>query len=588
MRIKRTALFTLGLLLVCWLLSLAGRDDFKAFAVPMKEPETIKPVSREIKFKAYKKNFTLNGYMAGDLLYLPLKQDKFKEMTQAFGADIDWNEKSQACEIKINTKKSTLKPREEKTKIRGVEIPNPLILIENQPYISLNALTQALDLRAGLDDKAGFFYLDPLVEVRLVHHEGGFYHLLVQSDSPISSKDFILKEPARFVIDVPDTVLKNENDSVVHPDAGEIKFAQFSENPNQVRVVIPLSEKVLVKDLSRMDLKEVEVSIRLPELYAPGQNFPAEKMVDFQVESLKDETKIWLKFSGAVQYEWHRLRLPDNRLFIDFPQTTVTFGKKELNVDHPYLKEVKVAQFQVKPLAIARVVLQLTEPAEVEFVKSEKFNDFLLIRIKKNLINPEQEILRGVGATGFPTKGRVICIDPGHGGSDPGAVNSSLSLLEKDINLDISLRLSKILTSWGWNVVLTRYDDRDVSYQGSSAREELGARCYVANAMNAELFVCIHCNSSVNNGCTGSSIHWYKTSDVKLAKAMEKVFKENPKVKCLGLRQDRFYVLAHTRMPAILVECAFMSNTGEGKLLRDPDYRQALAQDIAEGLKGYK
>ena len=562
-------------------------DGFIARADLLKEPQITKPVKQTLKFKAYKKDFTLAGYKLGDNYYLPLKQDEFMDLTRLFGADIDWNDKAKICKIAINSQKSQLKLDEDKTKIRGFEFILPLLSIENAPYISLPALEQALGVKACPTDKEGVLILDPLVNVRLIHREGGFYHLLVESDSPIRYEDFILKEPARFVVDVPDAVLKNDNGSVMHPDAGEIKFAQFSDKPNRVRVVIPLSEKVLVKETSRMKLNEVEVSIRLPELYAPGQNFPPEKMTDFQVESLKDETKIWLKFSGAVQYEWHRLRTPDNRLFIDFPQTTMSFGKKEQEVDHPYLKSVKAAQFQLKPLAITRVVLQLNEPADVEFVKSDKFNDFLLIRVKKTLINPEEEILRGVGATGFPLKGRVICIDPGHGGSDPGAVNSSISLLEKDINLSISMKLSKILSAWGWNVVLTRYDDRDVSYQGSSAREELGARCNVANSMKAELFVCIHCNSSVNNGCTGSSIHWYKNSDVKLAKAMQEIFSQNPQVKCLGLRQDRFYVLAHTRMPAILIECGFMSNSKEGKLLNDPDFQQKLAQDIADGLREY-
>src|SRR5690606_7658617 len=113
----------------------------------------------------------------------------------------------------------------------------------------------------------------------------------------------------------------------------------------------------------------------------------------------------------------------------------------------------------------------------------------LVLEIRHKTIEPSMAMLKGYGTTSFPAAGGIICIDPGHGGSDPGCISRHYGVTEKEVTLDISLRLARILRSRGWNVVLTRTDDRDVSWAGSSAKEELGARVKIANDMGADVFV---------------------------------------------------------------------------------------------------
>ena len=121
------------------------------------------------------------------------------------------------------------------------------------------------------------------------------------------------------------------------------------------------------------------------------------------------------------------------------------------------------------------------------------------------------------------------------------------------MTLDIATKLAKLLKKQGWNVIMTRTSDRDVSWAGSSAKQELGARARVANDYGADLFVSIHANASVNPGINGTSIHWYKSADYRLARMMESGVMSATGRKNRGLVKNRFYVLAHTQMPACLL-----------------------------------
>ncbi len=192
----------------------------------------------------------------------------------------------------------------------------------------------------------------------------------------------------------------------------------------------------------------------------------------------------------------------------------------------------------------------------------------------------------GSSATaGYASSRGVIVLDPGHGGGDPGCVNRSLGLLEKDVTLDVALRLRDMLVEEGWTVLLTREEDRDVSWRGSPDRVELQARCDVANQSGADYFISLHCNASVASARAGSSIHWFKQADLELARSLEFALGESLGLGQGGLRHDGFYVLRHTDMPAVLVEMAFLSNPREGALLGNAGFRQRIAQSLAGALQ---
>lgn len=331
-----------------------------------------------------------------------------------------------------------------------------------------------------------------------------------------------------------------------------------------------------------------------PDLKPPAS--PSAKKSDrILLDSVSWEgNRLKLSFSQPVPYKWSRVSAGKERFVLDFPG--VIFPQKKLNLDSgvPGLEAVRVVQNMPEPQPVVRLVCDLEASLAVETEGKNETN--LYISFPGRRVS-SSDLPSGNGhtsarvetiavATGNP-RGRTVCIDAGHGGSDPGALNRSVGINEALVTLDISLKLAKILKDQGWNVVMTRTSDRDVSWSGSSATQELGARAKIANDVGADLFVSIHANAAANTSVGGTSIHWYKASDYRLAQHLETNVLNATGRSNRGLVKNRFYVLAHTQMPAVLIETAFITNPAEGKLLADPEYRTRIAQGIAAGLGVY-
>ena len=190
--------------------------------------------------------------------------------------------------------------------------------------------------------------------------------------------------------------------------------------------------------------------------------------------------------------------------------------------------------------------------------------------------------------TGGGIKDKIITLDPGHGGSDPGAIGAS-GLKEKQITLEISMRVKELLEKEGAKVFMTRTTDKDVYAPNASDRAELQARVNVAEKNNSDLFISLHINSSVNKSVGGFSSYYYpKTdNDLKIAKAIQNKFAKNFGVDNLGVRQANFYVVKRCSMPATLLEMCFISNPKEEKLMKSKWFQKKTARLIVEGVKNY-
>jgi len=175
-----------------------------------------------------------------------------------------------------------------------------------------------------------------------------------------------------------------------------------------------------------------------------------------------------------------------------------------------------------------------------------------------------------------------VCIDPGHGGSDPGAVGYDGDAYpnEEDINLDIALKLKASLEAKNIEVIMTRTTDTDVTLQ---------QRCDIANNNDCDIFVSIHCNSVVDESAHGTETYYYPTSvnGLDLAKHVQSKLVNSIGLKNRGTKSAAYYVLKHTQMPAALTEVAFISNQNEFNLLNDSAFRQKAAQGITNGILKY-
>ena len=185
--------------------------------------------------------------------------------------------------------------------------------------------------------------------------------------------------------------------------------------------------------------------------------------------------------------------------------------------------------------------------------------------------------------------GKVITIDPGHGGSDPGAIGPN-GTMEKDITLAISKKLKAALEAKGAKVNMTRTTDVDVYGPNASGPDELQARVDVGTANKSDIFVSVHINSFSNPNVGGISTYYYdKTQyDTRLASRIQaKIADESGFAGDRGIQPGNLYVLRRSLMPAILLELGFISNPKEEALLKKDNVQQQFADEVAAGIESY-
>ncbi|MDD3337034.1 MAG: N-acetylmuramoyl-L-alanine amidase [Eubacteriales bacterium] len=191
-------------------------------------------------------------------------------------------------------------------------------------------------------------------------------------------------------------------------------------------------------------------------------------------------------------------------------------------------------------------------------------------------------------------EGFTVAVDPGHGGYDGGARAHDSGLWEKDVTLTIALELEKVLINHGANVVLTRREDVCLC-EGNTAsrarkRQDLQERVNIAIAAEADVLISVHLNEYRSRSQSGPQIFYQRGGDAGrllagvLQQAMIRELK--PKKERVAMAGD-YYVL-RSKLPSALVECGFLSNAEEEKLLLDADYQKKIAQAIAQGLCEYR
>lgn len=232
-------------------------------------------------------------------------------------------------------------------------------------------------------------------------------------------------------------------------------------------------------------------------------------------------------------------------------------------------------QISVAPNGIDKtttVTFRILPTTEPEVLLNSEGN--IRIRFTKKVISPTQ---------------LTIVIDAGHGGADPGAVGyiNGATIYEKKVNLDVSLRLDRILRENGFNTLLTRKSDVTLDLMGRGA---------TANAVNADFFISIHHNSSVSASSNGLSTLYkmYDASDLKPVtnKAIATLFQNNIlrdlERKDIGIsNRPDLAVLRTTAMPALLMELGFLQNKSDLAEIVNYEYREMAARSLAVSIIDY-
>ena len=349
-----------------------------------------------------------------------------------------------------------------------------------------------------------------------------------------------------------------------------------------------------------------------------------------RVSTEANKTRIVIDANKEVKFKAMSLGEPD-RLVVDIPNAWLSPKlKKEYGVNSRFVGKARVAQFNPQTVRIVveskvgkqnhkvfslkggpvagRVVLDIgdlsgdTSGTKIDLPKSKptpapstkpttKPTPKPAAKPESKSENKPQDDVDGelAGITGL--RGRKITIDPGHGGSDSGAIGPT-GVMEKSVTLRVAQELRRLLVAEGASVYMTRETDTEVSPKGADASdiEELQARCDIPNQNGSDIFVSIHMDSFTNGAAKGTTGYYYSLGSKRSRELADKIRSgviDQLGTQSRGTQSCNFYVVKHTDMPATLVEVAFISNPSEERLMNSEVGIKKAAQGIADGIADF-
>ena len=396
-------------------------------------------------------------------------------------------------------------------------------------------------------------------------------------------RPLILSNPTRIVYDLPntlvDTRLRNKEYRISENET--VKIGQFSVN--KARIVITtdaVSDYIPIysndaQSLILANYKKTNNST----LYNNSTN-----LISYNKEKIGSLTEsMILKFDSTVVHGIDRYN--DKVILYLYNASKYNEDNFEAAYKGTFFANAKI---ELMPKIGMKLIIPVEQDAVVDTylgadgrslkvkIKEAKKQQITTTVVKK----PTQTtpiILNPPKTTNNTNSGKhKVVIDAGHGGTDVGATGGGI--YEKNITLDVSKRVEAILKQRGYQVKMTRPDDKFVSLQD---------RVTINEGYSPDIFVSIHVNSSVRPEITGVETHYYHQYSMSLAQTVHSAFASAVQSPNRGLFKSKFYVINHTTCPAILVEIGFISNANERAQLVSEKRKQATAKSIADGIDNY-
>jgi len=383
-------------------------------------------------------------------------------------------------------------------------------------------------------------------------------------------RPLILTNPSRIVYDLSNTLvdMKIRNKEFKINETDSVKIGQFSVN--KARIVITTEN---VNDYIPIFSNDNQ-SLLLANYKKINHTNLADNISDaisYDKEKIDDQTSTMsLCFNAPIV---HGIDRTNSELVV------YLYNVAKYNEDNFKSTYANTPFSNAKISLLPKVGLKLSIPLEQDSLVSTYMGaDSKVLKVKVQVPKKSKipVLTPSIPGAGMPSIKKTILIDPGHGGSDCGAIRDNTN--EKDINLDVANRVKDELINKGYDVMMTRHNDIFVS---------LPDRVALAAKTNADVFVSIHVNSSVKPEITGVETHYYRQESMSLAQSVHSSLASAVQSPNRGLFKSKFYVINHTTMPAILVEIGFLSNDAERLQLISEKRKQATAKAIAEGVQNY-
>jgi len=589
----------------------------------------------------------MNLYTISDSNFLSLR-----ELAAFYQARLEWYSVSKKVSMKLKNKSIDIYYDSRKVAFgkSKTKLQIPSIMIKKEVYVPIELLEQ----------KKFSEISETVSDFNLKHKI-----LNVTSKSNISAVRYYTKENnTEIVIELEEkmthTIKKAKNSLIIAFQRGKINKDSIIANNGAIKDIsyetvgreavfkISLAQtpkSVRVKKFTKplklvIDIEHTKpVDMAKPcDIYIPETVVASEKNNIKVEEEIIDEktgqtTKISEDKTDTDKQKQEIKISEDNKVNVPEKDLSKTEEKNNESKDN---KEIKENETDV-PVIDNRIIANESEIYEKPVLEEEEDDSEALAKVKvvsvtddqiiddsyaivddtetfKDIIPKQHEISKDA---------KIIVVDAGHGGKDPGAVGPR-GTREKDINLSIALQLEKVFKKdKNYKVILTRDDDTFV---------ELVERANIANQNKADLFISVHCNANLNRNASGFEVYFlsenasnkasfsaailensvieledkndtkktalqnmlwsmvvneYINESSELASFVSQESTGRLKIPNRGVKQDVFYVLRGTQMPAILVETAYISNYTEESKLNTSSFQKAIADSIYEGVKKY-
>ncbi len=486
------------------------------------------------------------------------------------GYKTEWNEKKQTVTITNSDKKIVLTIGSNIAMVDSLAVKMDVKakILKDRTFVPIRFVSENFGYKVEWDGETKSVYISEkgiMITNMYTDREDGVFKIKLEADSEIKDiEKMVLFDPLRYVVDIKNAVLDiPQGATEVNSDViSKIRYSQYTTSPNSVRFVIDAKKETTVSYNYNNGFFTISI----------GDDNKTPVIQEFSATEKNDGVVFKIKASRKLEYDTYKLSNP-TRYFVEFEKTQADTGKIKYNGD--FVEKVVFDEQE----NTARLIFYIKGIASESVCSVTASDSEYIVDIKKKEIKQTD---------GEYKSNKLIVIDPGHGGEEPGSVveeNGKVILYEKDVNLKIAMVAYEKLLKEGYNVIATRTDDTTVS---------LIKRAEIANSSDADLFISVHNNSFENATAKGTLTMFAYDSlkdgatitDKELAAAIQ------PHILAATKSQDRdlmenakIYVLAKTNMPSCLVECLFMSNEDDFKKLTDDEYIRKMGEEIAEGIK---
>jgi N-acetylmuramoyl-L-alanine amidase len=391
--------------------------------------------------------------------------------------------------------------------------------------------------------------------------------VIIKSSKGVRVKNqFVLRAPNRLVIDLDNAVLAHRgligNRSFADNNITQVRLGQF--NDNTVRVTIQ-AENPAKLEVSQPEHGVMIVASDMPAVSAAPQEVVPGFLQNIYLDNQSGNTQIRVHTSVPMK---QKLTRSGNTMHIDMDNIAAVAGLIRYNqADFPQVKRMWIEK-RGDGCRINIIMDDSNARLQTAMYSAKKI---LEVNVGNTVaMSPSPGFQR------LPAGTMRVVIDAGHGGKDMGANRDGIN--EKDLNLSVAHKLRQALEARGVKVSMTRTHDVFLPLPEITS---------INNGINPDVFVSVHTNSSTNPNITGIETYFYTPQSIPLANRVHQQMVSRVNSPDRGVRQARFYVIHHTRVPAILCETGYISNPAERYSLTTELRQNATANAIADGVVDY-